>query len=314
MSRRDDVVLASAADERYAVPAALALLSAACTLPEPPPCLLLGAGVLPATAALLESAFARRGVALEIRDARPLLPPVDELPPGLPPAGYLRLVLPREARPLAARTLYLDADTLTTGRLAETLATDLGGAAFGAVVDAAIPGASHRNGIPGWRELGIAADAPVFNSGVLLIDNAAWVDGGLGERALAHMRAAPAASTTFDQGPLNAVAAGRWAPLGSWANIQVRNRFEIALAGRAVAKGGVLPQLEPGTLHFTGASKPWHPAYPPNRARAAYLAAWSALLPGQAAPRPQGALGWALRRALGRMPERDAAQAGGPVR
>ena len=297
-------VLVSAADDAYALPAALALLSAATSSPRCPPCLLLGVGLSGGIVAAVERAFDRAGVALTVRPA-PALPDAASLPAGLPAAACARLALPAVAGDLAARSLYLDADTLTTAPIEELLATSLGGLPFAAVPDSAIPSVSHpRLGVKGWERLGIPPAALFFNSGVLLVDNRRWHDERIGERTFERLREGETAA--WEQGALNAAAPGRWLALDAHWNLQVRNAFELTLGGWSLAKGGLRPPLAPGILHFTGRSKPWQAAYPPNAARADYLRAWRRLLAGVDEPRSRGRVAWAAARLAGRLAERAA--------
>jgi lipopolysaccharide biosynthesis glycosyltransferase len=302
--RAPSTVLVSAADDAYALPAALALLSAATSSPGRPPCLLLGVGLSGATAAAVERAFDRAGVVLTVRPA-PALPDVASLPAGLPTAACARLALPEVAGDLAERCLYLDADTLTTAPVDALLATSLGGVPFAAVPDSAIPSVSYaRLGVKGWQRLGIHPDAPFFNTGVLLVDNRRWQEERIGARTFEQLRAGETAA--WEQGALNAAAPGRWLALDARWNHQVRNSFELALAGRSLTKSGLRPPAPPGILHFTGRSKPWQAAYPPNPARAAYLRAWRRHLAGSDEPRTRGRAAWVTARLAGRMAERDA--------
>ena len=303
-------VLVSAADDASALPAALALLSAATSSPGRLPCLLVGVGLSAATVTAVERAFDRAGVSLTVRPA-PALPDGASLPAGLPAAACARLLLPAVAGDLAAHSLYLDADTITTAPVDELLATSLGGLPFAAVPDSAIVTVSHpRLGVKGWERLGIAATAPFFNSGVLLVDNQRWHDERIGDRAFERLREGETAA--WEQGALNAAAPGRWLALDDRWNVQVRNAFELTLGGWSLAKGGLRPPPAPGILHFTGRIKPWHAAYPPNAARAAYLHAWRRLLAGVDEPPTRGRLTWAAARLGGRLAARDAPGAAPP--
>lgn len=303
-------MLVTAADSAYALPAAVALLSAATSLPAGgrPACVLLGVGLDAGARGAVERVAVATGVELHVR-AAPEPAPADAAAlaaAGVPAAAAARLLLPAAVGDLAARSLYLDADTLTMGPVAALLAADLGGAAFGAVTDPAIRTVSHpRLGVRGWRELGLAEEAPFFNSGVLLVDHARWLAEGIGAGAVAALLAGETAA--WEQGALNAAAAGRWRQLDARWNQPVPNAFALpAGGGRALGRRGVVAALPPGILHFTGRIKPWHAAYPPNPPRAAYLAAWRRLLPGEAPPAVPGAAAWAVARVAGRLAERDA--------
>ena len=64
------------------------------------------------------------------------------------------------------RVLYLDCDTLVTDRLDELMATELHGHAFALALDAVHPAYKKVISIP--------PDKPYYNSGVMLMDLAAW--------------------------------------------------------------------------------------------------------------------------------------------
>lgn len=297
-------VLVSAADDLYALPAAVALLSAATASPSRPPCLLLDAGLAAGTLAAVERAFERAGVAFTRRPAPPLPDGGLGLPAGLPLAACARLSLAAVAGDLALRSLYLDADTLTTVSVDLLLATELDGLPFAAVADPAIPSVAHRLGVRGWERLGIRPDAPFFNSGVLLVDNRRWQEAHIGELAFERLREGETAA--WEQGALNAAAPGLWLALDARWNVPVRNACELPLGRWSLTKRGLRPVSPAGILHFTGRSKPWQRGYPPNPARTAYLRAWRRLLPEEALPPAHGPIAWAAARLAGRLDERDA--------
>jgi|GEM_PF-1006975 len=263
-ARPHAVALVSAADEPYARAAAVALLSAATSLRQSPPCILLDCGIVGETRRALRGAFDRLGVELRIERVD-----VDRWR-GLPTVGHLtvavyaRLAAVEMAHPLASRTLYLDADTLTVGPLDELVSHDLDGCVVGAVADPEISFVSTSRGVSHWRELGLERTLGYFNSGVLLIDNERWQEADVESRTLRMAAAWPAGAISYgDQGPLNAVLARQWQPLeGCW-NTRVGLWFTLRLGSRVVARHGVHDLRTARILHFAGSPKPWEKTYPP---------------------------------------------------
>lgn len=91
--------------------------------------------------------------------------------------AYHRLLLPELLPDSINRLLYLDCDMIVRKSLKLLWNTKLDtGMVIGATRDlsAWTVGCDWGGGIPNWRELGLAKDAPYFNSGVMLVDLAQW--------------------------------------------------------------------------------------------------------------------------------------------
>lgn len=112
----------------------------------------------------------------------------------------------------AERVLYLDCDTLICGSLQALFDTDLGGAPVGAVRDSLT--ARYK------RLLGFAKDEPYFNSGVLLLDMAAWRAARVTLRIEQHAREVRAQYQCPDQDLLNLVLKGEITTLSPAYNLQ----------------------------------------------------------------------------------------------
>jgi lipopolysaccharide biosynthesis glycosyltransferase len=163
------------------------------------------------------------------------------------------------------------------GDLPALLALDLGGHALAAVRDNIqwrTPGRRPEQ----FRRLGLPA-APYFNSGVLLIDVAAFNDADLLGRCLALAAANPGRMQGHDQNLLNGVLHGDWAelaPTWNWQYTRASMLFEA---------------MEPANIvHFIGAKKPWSHAGGalPLRFRRAYREFFAAHFPGEPAVGPDG--------------------------
>lgn len=159
-------------------------------------------------------------------------------------AAYMSLFLASAMAGIYRRILVLDADILyERGDPARLMAADMRGRAVAAVRD----NRQWRNPAkraPEFRRLGWTA-APYFNSGVVMIDIAAWAGQDLSGRCAAfagrHLRV-----LGRDQALLNGTLHGDWieiSPLWNW-------QFTWAsslLAGVA----------DPCLVHFIGPAKPW---------------------------------------------------------
>ncbi len=189
---------------------------------------------------------------------------VDSLPtvPRYPKEAFMRLLLPGLLGELP-KVLWLDCDVLVAGNLADLWDTDLAGDAAAAVPEfgARTVQAMVTEGMIGSLVSPGRADAPGFNSGVLLIDLQQWRADGLGDRALA-LSSAHANDLKFaDQDALNVVLAGRWHRLDLDWNVQLGALRSIPFVPQERLYPEVLGRASellrsPKILHFAG-SKPW---------------------------------------------------------
>jgi len=273
-----ETLLVAAADEAYAGPASLALLSAAQFTTLPVRCALLADNLTSATTKRVQAAFARANIALQLVE----LP--DDLfgglygIPGISRTTYARLFLSR-IEPAAERLLWLDADTLTVASIDELLSIDLRGAPVAAAQDIVVPFVSSPYGVNAWQRLGIPPGTGLFQAGVMLIDLAKWREQQIEARTLEFVRTAPDETTLADQGPLNAILAGNWLPLEPKWNLRARTRLSFAFGGWFVSRAGIHRPQVVSILHFAGGRKPWRRDHPPTPDRATYRRAWRRLIP-----------------------------------
>ncbi len=163
-------------------------------------------------------------------------------------AGYYRLLVPANLPSVVERFLYLDSDLIVEDDIAPLFAVDLGDNVLAAVAN---PCSRHA-------QLGLRADAPYFNSGVLVIDRRRWLAGNVSERALAVIAEKPDVLRYWDQDALNCVIAGCWTPLEpAWNQQHYFIRIEPGVldyepeAWRRALE-------HPRIIHFSGVKKPWH--------------------------------------------------------
>jgi hypothetical protein len=160
-------------------------------------------------------------------------------------AAYLRYALPEAFAGSYGRLLYLDADVFVQGGdFAALFGVGLGPHPLGAVRDN-MQWRTPERLVPSFRRLGFGT-APVFNSGVMLIDVAAWRDQDVLGRCLAFGRSHDPVRVGLDQDLVNAVLQGGWAELSprwNWQYTWASRLFEAMEDAHVV--------------HFIGPRKPW---------------------------------------------------------
>lgn len=166
-------------------------------------------------------------------------------------AVHLRFFLPAAVADDCARVLYLDADTVVVDRLDGLWGLDLRDATVGAVVDD-----SRRFQLDRLRDHGL----PTYvNSGVLLIDVKRWRRRDTTRRLHDRLTAAGDSLAMPDQDGLNLELVDEIHLLDRRWNVQRPAFFESReTLGITAAEHRALVR-EPGIVHFTDYSKPWHP-------------------------------------------------------
>ncbi len=166
---------------------------------------------------------------------------------------WYRLALP-DLLPDTSRLLYLDCDTLVLESLTPLWELDLQDQGLAAVTNVFPPDLVHRP-----DDLGIPRQS-YFNSGVLLLDLAAWRRHRFSERIVELARSRPGRLVFPDQDALNVELHDRWLPLHPRWNCQ----NSILYFSTAEDLLGPAPAAEarahPAILHFEGpeSAKPWH--------------------------------------------------------
>jgi len=160
------------------------------------------------------------------------------------------------------RVLYLDCDIIVEEDLSPLLRTELNGQIVGAVPERVV--SCPYSGLSRWKELGLPADAPYFNSGVMLIDMERWREEQVGRRVLEYLHEyGPLLNIKGNQGGFNAVLAGRWKPLPQKWNVQtwyLDDELYRRFGHAGVPTREELDEIRaaPAIIHYTHALKPWH--------------------------------------------------------
>jgi|RhiMethySRZTD1v2_1073278.scaffolds.fasta_scaffold88467_3 lipopolysaccharide biosynthesis glycosyltransferase len=166
-------------------------------------------------------------------------------------ATLIRLVMPDILAGRYDRVLYLDADTEIAGDIGAVFKLDLDGAVLAAVpaariVELATPDVRRRREAH-FRALGMSEPYRYFNSGVMLIDIARWLEQGIGARALDFIRANASICQLPDEDSLNAMLDGRIAELSPIWNLRSWD-MGLPRVARVIA---------PVIRHYDGPQKPW---------------------------------------------------------
>jgi lipopolysaccharide biosynthesis glycosyltransferase len=254
------IVVACAADARYALPLAVMLNSVGSH----------AAADVTIDAYILDdgvTARDRRRVAASLPENIHLewRRPVSALR-GLPTWGrmslttYQKLTLDEWLPDKLDRAIWLDCDLLVLEDLSRLWRRGMGSSAVLAVQDQRVPVVSASFGVSAWRELGLPAKAKYFNAGVLVIDLAQWRRQEVRQRSLEYIRTYAESVYFWDQEALNAVLAGRWGELDPQWN---RHPTLDHLVGRHLdpdlGRGAASPaSSDHGILHFSGSRKPWN--------------------------------------------------------
>jgi lipopolysaccharide biosynthesis glycosyltransferase len=174
----------------------------------------------------------------------------------MPRASWFRISL-GELLPDIERVLYLDADVIVERDLGELLDTQLHDNGLAAVREAFFGVFGVRGGPP-FGELGVPAETPYFNAGVLVMDLERWRIERTGDAVLGVLR--KHRLPMGDQDALNTVFAGRWHELHPRWNHQTAHLVAGRSHPRSVPNAKHLAEAieDPGIVHFTGRiAKPW---------------------------------------------------------
>lgn len=272
-----DVVVVTAADDRYALPLAVTVRSALDRLGATRRLQLyvLDGGVSAESKRRLEASW--RDPRLTLHWMTPSLDLVRDLVVSehVNIVTYLRLLMPAVLPESVTRAIYMDADMLVCRDLGALWDEPQGGHAVLAVADVAAPYLDSATALPtydrccrhlaaitpivNFRELGLRGDAKYFNGGLLVADIAQWRREGLAQRMLACLREHRSHVLWWDQYALNVVLADQWRELDARWN-QGAHLFVFPSWRESPLERAAYNRLrnDPWIVHFCSPSKPWH--------------------------------------------------------
>lgn len=152
--------------------------------------------------------------------------------------------------PQGSRVLVLDSDILVRTGVGRLWDTDLDGAVAAACVDPFIPTIASSRGLAQLALPALRPNAPYLNAGVFLADLDLWRQRQIGARAIEVISQNPAALRWYDQDAINAVLAGQWKILD--ARWQMQPRWASLMRA-----GADHPAGQAWMFHFSGRVKPW---------------------------------------------------------
>ncbi|MEZ6095323.1 MAG: glycosyltransferase family 8 protein [Pirellulaceae bacterium] len=271
-----DPVVLCAADDRYAMPLAVTLSSAATSLKVGHRLIvyLVDGGITEQSKALLIDSLRLHPVDLNWINADEVDLSDLSVSHHISHTAYLRLLADRWLPKEVARVIYLDSDLLILHSLTELWEEELGDHYCLAVPDIACPfmdaeqfrgKAKHSlpylatwNPVPNYRELGLDGSAFYFNSGVMVMNIAKWREQKLGDKLLAALRENSEHVWCWDQYALNLVCAGHWRPLPMRWNVG-GHVFEYPSDKSVPVSTEEYVEMtrDPAIVHFTTEFKPW---------------------------------------------------------
>lgn len=171
------------------------------------------------------------------------------VPPHMSMASYARLFAAEHWLGGWERALYLDSDILVTAPLAPLFRLAFGGALAAMVRDCGYcrrDDTAETERAAMLRGIGLDPAGPYFNSGVMLIDLAAWRSAAPLRRLAVFKRVQSRLSGSVDQDFINWVAQGRVLELSPRWNFQT-HYFGL----------GLEETIRPGIWHYLDVVKPW---------------------------------------------------------
>lgn len=129
---------------------------------------------------------------------------------ALPVTMYLRLFGPCLVPAETKKLLYLDVDMIMLKDISSLWNVQLGEKIVAAVQDRCLTMRSGWGGVANYQALGLRADDPYFNSGLLLIDPAKWRELDVASKVIKVVSENTKFAKWPDQYGLNVVLANRW--------------------------------------------------------------------------------------------------------
>jgi lipopolysaccharide biosynthesis glycosyltransferase len=157
------------------------------------------------------------------------------------------------------RALYLDGDIILQADVSELFDSTAGSPALlHAIQSLTIPWVSCPEGVFDYKELGIPAKAPYFNSGVMLMNLRQWRERDITNKLSEYVLRNGPDINEADQGALNALLWNEWVPLDQHWNAHSslnvpENRLQTGLSEEEWEH----LRLHPKLIHYTADKKPW---------------------------------------------------------
>ena len=170
---------------------------------------------------------------------------------------FSRLFAPQILPPECEKFIYLDCDMIVVTDISPLHDDTNNGTALYAVLDFGSPWASTPDGVFNHVELGMPANAHMFNAGLLVVDLKKWREQDITTPVLDYARRHAGVSFN-DQSALNAVLYGNWTELDPrWNQCHEGLLFEKWKALGLSREEWMRSCEDPFIIHYSGLSKPW---------------------------------------------------------
>ncbi|GAB4382606.1 MAG: glycosyltransferase family 8 protein [Elainellaceae cyanobacterium] len=254
-----DILVACAADENYAMPLAVTVRSLVANLDPARRVVLfvLDGGIKPSQKQRIERSLDPQKI--EIKWIQPSDDLLKDLPVSekYPVSTYYRLLLPQIIPDHIQKIIYLDSDLIIQSDLGQLWDIELGNRSALAVQDICHRYVTRTNHI-NPKKYGIKDDCKYFNTGVLVINLERWRTDNTAEKAIDIIRNNPEEMLFADQDALNIVLAGQWGELDPrWNQMHAVHDYQSwqeSLYSEEVFQDVV---QHPHIIHFTTPPKPW---------------------------------------------------------
>lgn len=145
---------------------------------------------------------------------------------ALPLTVYMRLFAPYLIPKGTKKMLYLDVDMIVLKDISTLWNVDLGDKLFAAVQDRCATMRSRWGGVANYEELGLKADDPYFNSGLLLLDPIKWREMDVSSKVVKVVSENTKYAKWPDQYGLNVVLVNQWLMLDPRWNAFADNLYD----------------------------------------------------------------------------------------
>lgn len=168
-------------------------------------------------------------------------------------ATYYRLLIPALLPQSLEKVLYLDADMIIKQDIEDLWKADVTDYAL-----AAVPDFTEKNR---HEVLGLPIDKKYFNAGVMILNLSYWRSHQTSEELIQFIQEHPDKIKFWDQDALNACLHSKYLPLSAIWNQQTSLLERYGFKSK---KSNNIPKeistsiQNPGIIHYTSPSKPWH--------------------------------------------------------
>jgi lipopolysaccharide biosynthesis glycosyltransferase len=267
-SENQTIVVACAADDKYAVPMAVTLFSLVNSLAPGTKIRIyvLSLGIGAASLERLRKTLTVRQISLDLK----IIDVNKSALAGLPEIGHFglgtfcRLLVP-DLLPSEDKAIYLDSDLVIRKDIVGLWNVPLNDNFLLATQDIGVQSVSNEGGLPNWRDLGLSETMPYFNAGILVMNLKRWRNENLARTLVNYIIEHRSILSFPDQEALNAVCARSWGMFDLTWNVHA-NRYiaNPQLMPPSRVKDYVVEHREdlyyqPSITHFSNPIKPWIP-------------------------------------------------------